>query len=39
MDTDKVAVEEARRIAQHERIKGQLDPKNVLNPGRFVAGI
>ncbi len=22
-----------------QRIKGQLDPKNVLNPGRFVAGI
>jgi len=25
MDPDKVAVEEARRIAQHERIKGQLE--------------
>jgi glycolate oxidase FAD binding subunit len=22
-----------------ERIKAQLDPRNILNPGRFVAGI
>jgi FAD/FMN-containing dehydrogenase len=22
-----------------QRIKAQLDPRNVLNPGRFVAGI
>ncbi len=27
----------AGRIMQ--RIKAELDPKNVLNPGRFVAGI
>jgi glycolate oxidase FAD binding subunit len=27
----------AARIMQ--RIKAQLDPNNVLNPGRFVAGI
>ena len=27
----------ASRLMQ--RIKAQLDPKNLLNPGRFVAGI
>jgi glycolate oxidase FAD binding subunit len=27
----------AGRVMQ--RIKAQLDPKNILNPGRFVAGI